>query len=44
MKVNGYSLDQAHILKIVSEDGSVDLYELRWVSNNEKMGKVFLYF
>lgn len=44
MKVNGYSLDQVHTLQIVSEDGTTDLYEFRWVSNNEKIGNFFLDF
>lgn len=44
MKVNGYSLDQAHTLQIVSEDGTTDLYEFKWVSNSEKIGKISLYF
>lgn len=41
IKFSSYTLDQGHTLKIVSANGTADLYEFRWFLNNEKTGNHF---
>lgn len=38
IKVNKYSLDEGHTLKIYTSDGLDDSYEFRWFIDNEKSG------